>query len=189
VTAVRHVGTAGAEHVGELARWYADSRRWPTVPDATGRPLLPVGDEFDVVEVAAAAGRDALERLTAYGQAALAPGPVAATGHGRYRFFVAPGGRDDLDELLEWLDWGGIALDIRAYGRGDLLVAPGLPCRNEPNTAGESHALRDDTASYWVHAPLGRPPELIALLATLADCAHRWALARLRDPATASDVC
>lgn len=150
----------------ELESWYAQRRRWRLERDGHGAPWLPAGTDFDVVEVPEEAGRDALRRLIGYGQAAVAPGPVALTGADRCGFFVAPGARDDLPELLDWLDWGGIDLGLHAYGAGDRIPAPG----------------RD----RWLHDPLAVPPEVIALLATIAESCSRYALthrAAVRGPA------
>jgi hypothetical protein len=153
-------GRAGPGHASqleaELEHWYAEQRGWPVHRDARGELWLPVGERFDIVEVPEEAGRRALGRLIGYGQAALAPGPVALAAAGRCSFFVAPGARDDLPELLDWLDWGGIDLGLRARGAGDLVPAP----------------ARD----RWLHDPLAVPPEVIALLATIAESCSRYAL-------------
>ena len=193
---------------GELERWYVEQRAWPVRRDGHGRLWLEAGTDFDVVEVPEEAGRRALRRLIGYGQAALAPGPVALCepvssgpalpesaasgtvpspmapaaalnpnppalnpvppnpaspdpvppGTTRCCFFVAPGARDDLPELLDWLDWGGIDLGMRAYGAGDSVPAP--------------------AADRWLHDPLAVPPEVIALLATIAESCSRYALTR-----------
>lgn len=169
-----------ADEADEQERWYVEQRAWPVWRDERGRLWLEAGIEFDVVEVPQEAGRRALRRLIGYGQAALAPGPVAlsepvgeanpadgASGAspalasadaGRCCFFVAPGARDDLPELLDWLDWGGIDLGMRAFGAGDRIQAP-APDR-------------------WLHDPLAVPPEVIALLATIAESCSRYALTR-----------
>ncbi|MEY9933454.1 hypothetical protein ABH926_008109 [Catenulispora sp. GP43] len=78
----------------------------------------------DVVSVPEAAGREALARLLGYGQPAVAPGPVALSAAGRVLFYVADGGADDLPELLEWLDWGGVRLDLTAVRGPDLTDPP-----------------------------------------------------------------
>lgn len=144
--------------VGELERWYVDQRAWPVRRDRADRLWLEAGTEFDVVEVPEEAGRRALRRLIGYGQAALAPGPVALAEPARCWFFVAPGARDDLPELLDWLDWGGIDLGMRAFGAGDRVPAP--------------------ARERWLHDPLAVPPEVIALLATIAQSCSRYALSR-----------
>lgn len=149
----------GDDTHAELELWYAQRRRWPTERDALGTLwLTSAGTDFDVVEVPEEAGRGALRRLIAYGQAALAPGPVALTGADRCGFFVAAGARDDLPELLDWLDWGGIDLGLSGYGAGDRIPAPGR--------------------ERWLHDPLAAPPEVIALLATIAESCSRYALTR-----------
>ncbi|MEY9907804.1 hypothetical protein ABIA35_004036 [Catenulispora sp. MAP12-49] len=78
----------------------------------------------DVVSVPEAAGREALARLLGYGQPAVAPGPVALSAAGRVLFYVADGGAEDLPELLEWLDWGGVRLDLTAVAGADLADPP-----------------------------------------------------------------
>ncbi|MEY9859035.1 hypothetical protein ABH935_004662 [Catenulispora sp. GAS73] len=78
----------------------------------------------DVVSVPEAAGREALSRLLGYGQPAVAPGPVALSAGGRVLFYVAAGGAQDLPELLEWLDWGGVRLDLTAVPAEELTDPP-----------------------------------------------------------------
>ena len=121
------------------------------------RPL-PCGVDFDVLRVPEPAGRWALARLLGYGQPALRPGPVALEGvDGRAcLFLVAPGAKEDLPELLDWLDWGGIDLGLRAYGAGESIPEPTL----------------------WLHDRRAPAPEVIALLATIAECCSRRLLRR-----------
>ncbi len=146
--------------VRALEEWYALRRGWAVERDAQGWLWLPVGRDFDVLAVPEEAGRGALRRLIGFGQAALAPGPVALAQPDRCLFFVAPGARDDLPELLDWLDWGGIDLGLTAYGPGDRVPAP--------------------SRDHWLHDPLAVPPEVIALLATIAESCSRHALGRRR---------
>ncbi|HEY3868841.1 MAG TPA: hypothetical protein VGM10_10850 [Actinocrinis sp.] len=153
----------GAAAGAELERWYTEVRGWPVERRETSDLWLPAGSRFDALEAPEEAGRRALRRLLGYGQAALAPGPVGLTGAGGCVFFVAPGARDDLPELLDWLDWGGIDLGLRAYGEGDRLPAP----------------RRDQ----WLHDPLGAVPEVIALLATIAQACSTHRLGRRGWPA------
>lgn len=146
--------------VRALEEWYTLRRGWAVERDAQGRLWLPVGRDFDVLEVPEEAGRGALRRLIGFGQAALAPGPVALARPEKCLFFVAPGARDDLPELLDWLDWGGIDLGLTAHGPGDRVPAP--------------------SRDHWLHDPLAVPPEVIALLATIAESCSRHALSRRR---------
>jgi len=162
----------------------------------------------DVVSVPEAAGREALARLLGYGQPAVAPGPVALSAAGRVLFYVADGGAEDLPELLEWLDWGGVRLDLTAVSAAALTdppvrwlhpatvpmqrpggpgpvntanpVSPAAPTDPENAggavPAGGNGSRRDD----YPTPGLPEPPELVALLATLAAACHRLAVAAAR---------
>ena len=163
----------------------------------------------DVVSVPEAAGREALARLLGYGQPAVAPGPVALSASGRVLFYVADGGAEDLPELLEWLDWGGVRLDLTAVDARKLtdppvrwlhpstvpLQRPGTDATatGTPGTAGTdggdgnlngaevATAAEGGTRRPAYPTPgLPEPPELIALLATLAAACHRLAVAAAR---------
>jgi len=129
----------------------------PAAAEQTDAPPLTCGDGFDVLWVPEPAGRWALRRLIGYRQPALAPGPVALSADGAAcLYIVAPGARDDLPELLDWLDWGGIDLGLRGYGAGESLPRP----------------------TVWLHDPQAPAPEVIALLATIAQCCSRRLLRR-----------
>ncbi|MFD4785598.1 SCO3374 family protein [Streptomyces sp. NPDC058459] len=99
--------------------WYESVLGWATAP---GAPLrLVTGVRFDVLDVPAEAGAAALRHL--------APdSPVALMG-GRMRLLVAAGSADELPQLLDWLEWGALALDLRTLGTGELLQAPVPPER------------------------------------------------------------
>ncbi|CAM5555402.1 Proline-rich protein OS=Streptomyces tendae OX=1932 GN=GUR47_18830 PE=4 SV=1 [Streptomyces tendae] len=142
--------------------WYESGLGWPTAP---GEPVrLRTGVRFDVLDVPAEAGYATLERLDRLmragrsGQAGAdspAPGfPVAVQG-GRMLLLVAAGAAEELPGLLEWLEWGSLALDLTAVGAGGLVDAPLAP---EPGPAGlpprppERDGLRG--AAVWL-----RPPE------------------------------
>lgn len=94
-------------------------RWWGAQPRRAVR--LATGVRFDVLDVPGAAGARVLRRAERLG---LPLGPVAATASGRVRFFVAPGVAEDLPAMLDWLDWSGIDLDLRAYGAGASVSAP-----------------------------------------------------------------
>ncbi|MFF8728806.1 SCO3374 family protein [Streptomyces sp. NPDC015171] len=97
--------------------WYENDLGWPTVP--AGPLRLLTGVRFDVLDVPAEAGAEALRHL--------APGsPVALRGD-RMELLVAVGGAEELPGLLDWLEWGPVPLDLRVLGAGDLLEAPVPP--------------------------------------------------------------
>lgn len=133
---------------------------WSEYPGAAA--LLPVGRNFDVIEVAEPAGRHALTRLERMG---LPLGPVTATPDGRAHFFVAPGAAAGLPDLLYRMGWDTpSALDLRGLGPGTYITAP-------PSDRG---GLGPAT---WLRPPdldsATRPPEARLVLGTLAYVAHR----------------
>ncbi|MGW2096710.1 SCO3374 family protein [Streptomyces olivaceoviridis] len=176
--------------------WYENDLGWPTVP---GRPLrLRTGVRFDVLDVPAEAGAKALRHL--------APGsPVALRGD-RMRLLVAAGSAEELPGLLAWLEWGTVALDLRALGAGDTMEAPppaesavvrtgsvraGVP--REPSAQGAAVWLRPPGPEREVEAslpampavpaapPVGREgsaPDLVRLVDTVAAQCHRVRLRR-----------
>ncbi|ANW17853.1 bifunctional DNA primase/polymerase [Streptomyces clavuligerus] len=126
--------------------------------------LLPVGRAFDVLDVAAPAGRRALLRLERMG---LPLGPVTATPDGRCQFFVAPGAAVDLPALLYRMGWDDADLDLHALGPGDHITAP-------PSDRGGLGPV------IWLRPPAldtaVAPPEARLLLGTLAYICHRSAM-------------
>ncbi|MFI6288837.1 bifunctional DNA primase/polymerase [Streptomyces sp. NPDC051018] len=134
---------------------------WSQVPGAA--LLLPVGVAFDILDVAAPAGRRALVRLERMG---LPPGPVSATPDGRCQFFVAPGAAAELPELLYRMGWDDADLDLRCLGPGDHITAP-------PS----DHAGLGPVS--WLRPPsldtAAAPPQARLLLGTLAYICHRSA--------------
>ncbi|MFD8985425.1 SCO3374 family protein [Streptomyces sp. NPDC059564] len=121
---------------GEITRsWYERVLGWPVAGGPPDRLLT--GIRFDALELPADAGAALLARL-----AGAATGPVAVEGR-RMWFLVAPGCAEELDGLLDWLEWGGVALDLTALGAGGGITAPVPP--------GE----RPRGAAVWL-----RPPEL-----------------------------
>ncbi|MFD3487512.1 SCO3374 family protein [Streptomyces sp. NPDC058665] len=129
-----------AEDGGAL--WYERKLGWATV---AGPPVaLLTGLRFDVLELPADAGAAVLRRIDAAGT-----GPVALAG-GRMRLLVAAGGADELPGLLDWLEWGGIALDLTAIGADGRMTAPEPP-GGAPGPRGPG---AEQGAAVWL-----RPPE------------------------------
>ncbi|MFJ1587103.1 SCO3374 family protein [Streptomyces sp. NPDC088197] len=164
--------------------WYEHELGWPT----TGAlpPGLVTGVRFDAVDVPAEAGLAVLNRFPRPGQL----GPVALDGH-RIRLLVAAGSAEELPGLLEWLEWGGIRLDLTALGSGAPMRAPAHP------EWGRREAAYDRSAPVWLRPPrpgcevestvpalrvtdgadgTGVPIGLTALVAALATACHRITL-------------
>ncbi|MBY8880186.1 SCO3374 family protein [Actinacidiphila acidipaludis] len=169
--------------------WYEHELGWPV---AGTPPGLVTGERFDALDVPAEAGFAMLSRFSRPEQL----GPVALDGH-RIRLLVAAGSAEELPGLLEWLEWGGVALDLAALGSGRLMRAPAHPewVRRE--------AAYDRSAPVWLRPPRpgidvesavptlrvcdradgsGVPIGLTALVAALATACHRITLrTRVRD--------
>lgn len=92
---------------------------WDANPEAA--ILLPTGRAFDVLDVPEQAGCLALARLERGG---VSLGPVAATPTRRLYFFVLPGAKAKLPELLVRSGWGRILLDLRCHGEREWVLAP-----------------------------------------------------------------
>ncbi|MEO3977293.1 bifunctional DNA primase/polymerase [Streptomyces sp. CAU 1734] len=151
----------GAAEIPAGATLEQVSKAWAEVPGAA--LLLPAGRTFDILDVAAPAGRRALVRLERMG---LPLGPVSATPEGRCQFFVAPGATADLPRLLYRMGWDDADLDLRCLGPGDHITAP----PSDRGGLGPVSWLRPpslDTATA--------PPEARLLLGTLAYICHRSA--------------
>ncbi|MEU0846818.1 SCO3374 family protein [Streptomyces flaveolus] len=168
--------------------WYESGLGWPTAP---GTPVrLRVGVRFDVLDVPAVAGHEALRRQ--------ADGfPVALRGE-RMLLLVAAGGADELPGLLDWLEWGSLALDLRAVGAGGLMDAP-LPPESRPAGPSSPPSGHDASqgAAVWLRPPgtgsevaaslptlsalggAGTAPDLARLVHTLATQCHRLRLSRV----------
>ncbi|MCF2529350.1 hypothetical protein [Yinghuangia soli] len=201
-------GTAAGAPGGTACALAAADRTWPTDPADPAEPngmaqgttdtaaivrqwaarpravRLATGVHFDVLDVPGAAGTRALRRAERIG---LPLGPVAATAAGRVQFFVAPGVAEDLPGLLDWLDWSGVGLDLRAFGAGDSVPAPSpWPATwlaPWPRDWESARWLRAPAASRLRWAPGARAetlmrvdvrfPDVTRLLSGLADaCQH-----------------
>ncbi|WP_055618216.1 SCO3374 family protein [Streptomyces phaeochromogenes] len=110
-------------HASRAVRhWYENELGWPTVP---GTPVdLPTGLRFDVLDAPVEAGYAALRHL--------GPGSPVAVRADRMRILVAAGSADELPGLLDWLEWGALALDLRAIGEGGRIEAPLPPGTRAP---------------------------------------------------------
>jgi hypothetical protein len=169
--------------------WYEHELGWPMA--GTLPPALVTGVRFDALDVPAEAGFAMLSRFSRPEQL----GPVALDGH-RIRLLVAAGSAQELPGLLEWLEWGGIPLDLVALGAGQSLRAPAHP------EWGRREAAYDRSAPVWLRPPppgfdvettvpalrvggeaegTGVPVGLTALVAALATACHRLTL-RARCP-------
>ncbi|MGW0364954.1 SCO3374 family protein [Streptomyces sp. NPDC002990] len=168
------------------ASWYEHVLGWAV---AGGPPAqLVTGTRFDVLELPSDAGAALL-------RGPVATGPVALMGR-RMRFLVAPGSADELEGLLDWLEWGGVALDLAALGAGGRITAPvppGLPPGESPRGAAVwlrppergCEALLPALPGPGQGAAPARGPDLARLVAAAATQCHR---ARLRRTATRARV-
>ncbi|MFI1864139.1 SCO3374 family protein [Streptomyces jumonjinensis] len=138
----------------QWAHWYRDALGWTLAEEDDGsggsggvRPVLLTGVRFDVLELPADAGAALLRR-------AGPTGPVAVS-EGRMRLLVAAGSAEEVPGLLDWLEWGGIALELTALGTGGRMTAP--------PPAGWSGSRE---AAVWLRPPVpgrGTEPALPAL--------------------------
>ncbi|MEU2119766.1 SCO3374 family protein [Streptomyces sp. NPDC016459] len=171
---------------GGLAGWYENEFGWATV---AGPPVqLVTGLRFDVLDLPAPAGRGVLRRLGP------ATGPVALLGR-RMLVLVAAGSAEELPGLLDWLEWGGIALDLAVLGADGRMPAPLPPGWCGSGTPGGAVWLRAPAPGREVEsslpalrsAPWGGAdaPSLVRLVAAAAAECHRLRLlsARTGGPA------
>ncbi|NGN65352.1 hypothetical protein G5C51_15785 [Streptomyces sp. A7024] len=129
----------------------------------------------DVLDVPAAAG------FAVLGRRGLRTGPVARRGR-RLRFLVAPGSAALVPELLDWLEWGGIPLDLRAFPGAEAAWEGAVWLRPPaPDVAARLPAMRLGGAAPGA-------PDLVRLVAAAATACHRTTLLypALGRPAAAS---
>ncbi|MFJ6075877.1 SCO3374 family protein [Streptomyces sp. NPDC093065] len=203
--------TEGGDPARERTRrWYESTLGWPTAP---GEPVrLRTGVRFDVLDVPAEAGYATLRRLGragGLGTRSPVPGFPVAVQDERMLLLVAAGGAEELPGLLEWLEWGSLALDLTAVGAGGLVAAPLAPgpgpCGPDgcgpsgpPPRPPERDGLRG--AAVWLRPPepgcevepslpalsalgtAGTAPDLARLVHTLATQCHRVRLTACGPP-------
>lgn len=159
-----------------LARWYERKLGWATEGRAPVRLLT--GLRFDVLELPAEAGHALLRRP-------VRTGPVLLSG-GRMGLLVAAGGADELPGLLDWLEWGPIALDLTAVGAGagSRLRHPGVRARRGPpcgcGPRAEAYARAALPALAGFGSSGGDAPDLVRLVDAAATECHRVRLSRAR---------
>ncbi|WP_405686820.1 SCO3374 family protein [Streptomyces sp. NBC_00057] len=169
----------GHAECARWAQWYERELGWAT--EGTTPVRLLTGLRFDVLEVPAAAGHAALRRVGR-------TGPVALAGS-RMSLLVTAGSADELPGLLDWLEWGGVALSLTAIGTGGRITAPTPPGR----VAGRSGAavwlrppgLRHEgepelPALVGLGSRGGDAPDLVRLVDAVATECHRVRLMRAR---------
>ncbi|MEW2631328.1 SCO3374 family protein [Streptomyces sp. NPDC048389] len=157
---------------GGDAQWYRSELGW----DATdGSPVrLATGTRFDVLELPADAGAAVLRR-------GARTGPVALSG-ATVHLLVAAGSAEELPGLLDWLEWGGVDLDLTALGAGGVIPAPPPPGCRTPQ--GAAVWLRPPAAGRLRLPALaglggsGSAPDLVRLVDTAATECHRARLIR-----------
>lgn len=169
-----------------VRRWYENELGWATASEPPAQ--LVTGLRFDALELPAEAGFAALRRIGT----TVPTGPVALAGD-TVRLLVAAGSADELPGLLQWLEWGGLAHDLRAVGAGGRIPAPlppgwpgpreaavwlrppGPRCEVEPTLPALTALGAHSTASGNGFA-VG--PDLVRLVETAATQCHRLRLLR-----------
>ncbi|WP_405778262.1 SCO3374 family protein [Streptomyces sp. NBC_00859] len=157
-------------------RWYESRLGWAAL---AGPPVrLLTGLRFDVLDLPSDAGFALLRR-------APVTGPVALCGS-RIRLLVAAGSADELPGLLDWLEWGGIALDLAGIGAGGVIEAPVPP--GPRGGQGAARWLRPPEPGREVEPALpvfsrfgvrGTAPDLVRLVDAAATECHRARMVRI----------
>ncbi|MFD0445056.1 SCO3374 family protein [Streptomyces indonesiensis] len=178
----------GAEPSAPAARsrWYERELGWPTaaaIPSNCSRGWPSTSSNCSAV-----AGFAMLRRVPR-------TGPVAVEG-AWMRLLVATGSADELPGLLDWLEWGGVALDLGAIGAGGRITAPcPAHCRPPSLAAGAPGERCPQEAAVWLRPPDakgeveptlpragfggdGGAPDLVRLVSTAATECHRARLVR-----------
>ncbi|MEU7163029.1 SCO3374 family protein [Streptomyces morookaense] len=167
-------------------RWYEQALGWPV---ADGPPVqLLTGVRFDALGLPVDAGLAVVQRLPPAGPVAFDPQAR------RIWFLTAAGSAEELPGLIEWLEWGGVALDLTAQGSGGRITAPspvgGVPGQHGPGdgpgAAQEAVWLRPPRTGCEVEPTLpaaglggeGAAPGLVRLVSAAATECHRARLLR-----------
>ncbi|PSJ25210.1 hypothetical protein B7P34_29320 [Streptosporangium nondiastaticum] len=159
----------------QARRWYERALGWPTSGEA---PLeLLTGVRFDALGLPLDAGAAVLARP-------VRTGPVAFDARARRLWFLlAAGSADELPELLDWLEWGAVALDLAVLGPGGRIAAP-VP--TGPERAVWVRPPRPGRRGVEPPLPVtglggeGDAPDLARLVGAAATEAHRARLLRAR---------
>ncbi|MCX4916152.1 MULTISPECIES: SCO3374 family protein [unclassified Streptomyces] len=186
--------------VDPVQQWYENELGWATVPGPPAR--LVTGVLFDVLEGPAEAGFAALRHL--------GPGSPVVLHGDRMGLLVAAGSAEELPGLLDWLEWGGLALDLTAVGEGGSVEAPPPPGPRAAPAGGETRE-GPRGAARWLRPPepgcavrpalptlsalgggavgggVGGAPDLVRVVQTMATQCHRVRLGRVSaQPLTSS---
>lgn len=186
---------------GDGAQWYENELGWAT--DGGPPVRLLTGLRFDVLELPADAGAALLRRVGPTGPVAVGRDLVHGGGGSgeartalRMRLLVAAGSAEELPGLLDWLEWGSVALDLTAHGAGGRMTAPAPPGGAGPRLTAQGTAVwlrspepgREVEPTLPALAPFGHgignggsgggAPDLVRLVdAAAAEC-HRARLLR-----------
>ncbi|MET9535001.1 MULTISPECIES: SCO3374 family protein [unclassified Streptomyces] len=168
--------STGSGSTDSTLRWYESRLGWAAL---AGPPVrLLTGLRFDVLDLPSDAGFALLRRMPV-------TGPAALDGS-RMRLLVAAGSADEVPGLLDWLEWGGIALDLTAIGTGGLIRAPEPP--GPRGAQGAARWLRPPEPGRDVEPALpvfsrfgerGSAPDLVRLVDAAATECHRARMVRI----------
>ncbi|MFB1043478.1 SCO3374 family protein [Streptomyces chrestomyceticus] len=192
-----------------VRQWYEDELRWPTT--GTEPVELLTGVRFDTLDLPADAGRAVLGRVGPTGPVLIDRSGSAGP---RMLVLVTAGAAEELPELLEWLEWGSLGLDLTARGTGDRMPAPSPPPPSPqawwPYGSGPREAagwVRPPEPGREIEAALpttgtgagrggrgvpltdrqGRAPDLVRLVSAAATECHRARLLRGRQARRQTD--
>lgn len=99
------------------ASWYRRVLGWAVTGGPPGQ--LVTGTRFDVLELPSDSRRGAAPQARRHRAGGPHGAPDAVPG-GR-------GGAEELEGLLDWLEWGGVDLELTGLGAGGRITAPAPP--------------------------------------------------------------